>query len=306
MVEFTAAEESFRRARRKAFWNAVFAALTGRRNKLLGWDEVKDKLQVGGQIYRGVHTVPIRQIIGSVNRYRDFDRFFLPTQEFTADRWRSISRAFYSEEQLPPVELYQIGECYFVLDGNHRVSVAREQGLEFIDAEVIEVEARVPVTPDLDARDLEIKGEYSDFLNRTHLDELRPNQDIHFTIGGGYQHLLEHIAVHKYFMGVEQQRPIGDDEGVIDWYEQVYEPLIQIIREQQVLKEFPRRTEADLYLWIIDHLHFLREKHKEITAEEAAGHFAEQYTERPLKRALNAFQDLVLGSPPEPETDKTE
>lgn len=297
MAEFTAAEESYRRARRKAFWNAVLAALTGRPNQLLAWDEVKDKLQIGGQVYRGVQAVPLKQIVGSVNRYQDFDRVFLPTQEVTAERWRSISRAFYREEYLPPVQLYQLGDVYFVLDGNHRVSVAREQGKEFIDAEVVAVESRVPLGPDLDARDLEIKGEYAEFLRRTRLDELRPDQSIELTSAGGYRRLLEHIAVHRHFLGLEQQRFIAEDEAVQSWYDMVYWPLIQLIREQEILKEFPRRTEADLYLWIMDHLHFLRERQQEITAEEAAEHFAEVYSERPLKRALHAVQELLLGEP---------
>ncbi len=303
MAEFTAAEESYRRARRKAFWNAVLAALTGRPNQLLAWDEVKDKLQIGGQVYRGVQSVPLKQIVGSVNRYQDFDRVFLPTQEVTGERWRSISRAFYREEYLPPVQLYQLGDVYFVLDGNHRVSVAREQGKEFIDAEVVAVESRVPLGPDLDARDLEIKGEYAEFLRRTRLDELRPDQSIELTSAGGYRRLLEHIAVHRYFLGLEQQRFIAEDEAVQSWYDTVYLPLIKIIREQEILKEFPRRTEADLYLWIMDHLHFLRERQQEITAEEAAEHFAEVYSERPLKRALSVVQEL-LHSEPEPTKEQ--
>lgn len=303
MAEFTAAEESYRRARRKAFWNAVLAALTGRPNQLLAWDEVKDKLQIGGQVYRGVQSVPLKQIVGSVNRYQDFDRVFLPTQEVTGERWRSISRAFYREEYLPPVQLYQLGDVYFVLDGNHRVSVAREQGKEFIDAEVVAVESRVPLGPDLDAHDLEIKGEYAEFLRRTRLDELRPDQSIELTSAGGYRRLLEHIAVHRYFLGLEQQRFIAEDEAVQSWYDTVYLPLIKVIREQEILKEFPRRTEADLYLWIMDHLHFLRERQQEITAEEAAEHFAEVYSERPLKRALNVVQEL-LHSEPEPPKEQ--
>ncbi|HDQ34822.1 MAG TPA: hypothetical protein ENN14_00725 [Chloroflexi bacterium] len=292
MAEFTAARESFKRARRKALWNALLAALTGRPNQLLAWDEVKDKLHMGGQIYRGIQQVPISQIIGSVNRYRDFDRAFLPAQEFTADRWRGISRAFYREENLPPVTLYQIGETYFVLDGNHRVSVARERGQEFIDAEVIEAQTRVPIGPDLNASDLEIKGEYADFLARTHLDELHPEAAIEFTIAGGYQRLLEHIAVHRYFMGLEQQCFISEAEAVTDWYIHLYRPVVDVIEAHELSKEFADRTPADLYLWVIEHLHFLREQDAQITAEEAAEHFAGRYTANLLKRAAHLIGEL--------------
>jgi hypothetical protein len=283
-------------ARRKAFWNEVVSFLSGRSNKLLAWDEVRDKLGVRGQIYRGLHAVPLEKIVGSVGRYRDFDRAFLPAQERTADRWRSISRAHYDDVGLPPVKLYKIGEVYFVLDGNHRVSVARERGMAFVDAEVVEARARVPVETDLNADNLEIKGEYGDFLDRTRLDELQPDQRIEFTIAGGYKRLLEHIAVHRHFMGLEQQCFIPPDEAVCDWYHQVYWPLVTIIRARNILKDFPNRNEADLYLWVMDHQHYLRERFgPAVSAEQAVDHFADHYTSRPVRRVLHAVQDLVTG-----------
>ncbi|MEA3396124.1 MAG: hypothetical protein U9R05_01515 [Chloroflexota bacterium] len=293
MVEVIAARESFNRARHKAFWHALFSALTGRSNELLAWEEVRGKLQIGGQIYRGIQEVPVEKVIGSVNRYRDFDRIFLPTQTFTANRWRSISRAFYEAKSLPPVSLYKLGDVYFVLDGNHRISVAREQGQFYIDAEVIEVESRVPVEADLNAEDLEIKGEYAEFLERTRLDELRPDQAIEFTIAGGYRRLLKHIAVHRYYMGLEQQRFIPEDEAVTDWYDAVYVPLVQVIREQEILKDFPDRTEADLYLWVISHQYFLREKRGPVSSEEAAEHFVEHYAPNLFQRALHWLRNLM-------------
>ena len=286
----------FDTARRKAFWNEIVSFLSGRPNRLLSWDEVRDKLGVRGQAYWGIRAVPVDKIIGSVGRYRDFDRVFLPTQDRTASRWRSIACAHYDDVSLPPVKLYKIGDAYFVLDGNHRVSVAREQGVEFVDAEVIEAATRVPVTADLDAGDLEIKGEYTRFLERTRLDEVRPDQRIEFTIGGGYERLLEHIAVHRYFMGLEQQRFIPEDEAVCDWYEHVYLPLVYIIREKDTLADFPGRTEADLYLWVMDHQHYLRERFGPgVGTEQATEHFADHYTTRPIKRMVHAVQDLVAG-----------
>ncbi|HET89326.1 MAG TPA: DUF4032 domain-containing protein [Chloroflexi bacterium] len=294
----------FDAARRKAFWNEIVSFLMGRPNRLLSWKDVRDKLGIRGQIYRGIQAVPVDQIIGSVDRYRDFDRAFLPRHVHTAERWRSIDRAYYDDVSLPPVKLYRIGDVYFVLDGNHRVSVARERGIEFVDAEVIEAETRVPVTPDLDADDLEIKGEYARFLERTRLDELRPDQNIQFTIGGGYERLLEHIAVHRHFLGLEWQRYFSEDEAVCDWYDQLYLPLVQIIREQDVLSDFPGRTAADLYLWIMDHRHYLREQFGgDVAVEQAAQHFADHYTTRPIKRVLHVVQDLVTGQKDEEAFD---
>ncbi|RME36151.1 MAG: DUF4032 domain-containing protein [Thermoflexia bacterium] len=284
----------FQEARFRAFLREVWSALSGRPNRLLSWQEVRDHLRLGGQVYRGIQTVPLEKIVGSVDRYRDFDRAFLPTQSHTAHRWRSISRAFYNDVSLPPVKLYKVGDAYFVLDGNHRVSVARDRGQEFIEAEVIEARTRVPVEANLNANDLEILGEYADFLERTHLDELRPDQNIRFTIGGGYARLLEHIAVHRYFMGLEQGRFIPEEEAITDWYDNVYLPLVRIIRDQDILKHFPDRTEADLYLWIIDHQHFLREQFgPRVQPEEAARHFADHYSSRLLHRMAHFLRELI-------------
>jgi hypothetical protein len=280
-------------ARAKALFNSVLARLAGRPNRLLSFDQVKGKLHLRGSVYRGVQSVPVKSIVGSVDRYRDFDRAFLPAQAYTADRWKSINRAFYRAEELPPVKLYKVGDAYFVLDGHHRVSVAREHDVEYIDAEVIEVRSRVPLAPEADADDLEILGEYEAFLERTQLDKLRPEQNIRFTIAGGYDRLLEHIAVHRYFMGIDGQSDVSETEAVTDWYDTVYLPIIEAIREQNVLADFPGRTEADLYLWLMDHLHYLRETQGEVDLAEAAQDFAEEHSERPLRKLWRSVAEAI-------------
>jgi len=267
----------FSAARFKALFRDILAFLRGQRNDLLSYDQVREKLKIGGPIYRGVKTVLVSQIVGSVNRYRDFDRAFLPTQTHTAERWQKINRAFYQDLNLPPVLLYKVGDVYFVVDGNHRVSVAREKGQEFIEAEVRECSVRVPVQADLQPDDLEILGEKVTFLERTGFDKLKPGLDIALTILGGYERLLEHIAVHKYYMGLDFQRDIGDDDAVVHWYDTVYAPLLGAIRRAEVLDKFPGRTESDLYLWVIDHQHYLREQAPQITPDDAAEDYADKY-----------------------------
>ena len=105
------------RVRRRAWFREVVARLAGRSNQLVSYEAVKQSLQLGGPIYRGVKTVPVAQIVGSVDRYRDFDEVFLPKQDNTANRWKSIARAFYGDVGLPPVRLYKVGDAYFVMDG---------------------------------------------------------------------------------------------------------------------------------------------------------------------------------------------
>lgn len=264
------ARSDYQSARLRAFMRDILAALKRERNTLLDYDEVKEQLHIGGPIYRGVQTVRVDQIVGSLNRYQDFDRVFLPKQDQTAGRWQSVSRAFYSEISLPPVVLYKVGQVYFVVDGHHRVSVARQQGQEFIDAEVRECSTRVNITPDLKPEDLEILHSKVDFLEATELDRIRPGANIKLTIPDGFERMLEHIAVHRYFMGLDQQRDISDGEAVAHWYDTVYLPIVQVIRESGILEEFPSKTEGDLYLWVLDHQRLLADQGASLQPPEDA------------------------------------
>src|SRR5258706_4695251 len=248
----------FSRASRKAFFHQVLSILSGRRaTTLLSYDEVKEKLRIGGPIYRGIKTIRVDQIAGSLNRYHEFDRAFLPKEDHLANRWQSVDQAFYKDVNLPPVVLYKVGQVYFVVDGHHRVSVAREQGQEFIEAEVRECSTRVNITPDIKPEDLEILGDKVNFLERTRLDELIPKANIKLTIPDGFERMLEHIAVHRYFMGLDLKRDITEEEAVKHWYQTVYLPIVKVIRESSILKEFPDKTEGDLYLWTLDHQRYL-------------------------------------------------
>ena len=303
------AETQFQQARRRAFWNRIIRFLQGRpQQQLLSFEEVKDKLQVDCQSYVGTMPVEVDKIAGSVGRYRDFDRAFLPLQTHTADRWKEIARAHREGRILPPVKLYKVGDVYFVRDGHHRVSVARKEGAQYTDAEVIACRTRVPITPNVTQEELDLKAEYAEFLEATDLDRLRlrraqtsassvepsrrPEQEIEFTISGAYKILLEHIAVHRYFLGLEREEAIPWQEAVLSWYDNLYLPIVEIIRQQGILTEFPGRREADLYLWIIEHHYYLKEE-GEVDFAEAAGDFAEEYSQRAVKKVLRGVRNLL-------------
>lgn len=274
-------QADFGRARLKSFMRRVRSIISGEPRTLLSYDQVREQLHVGGPIYRGVQTVPVEAIVGSLNRYHQFDRAFLPVENELAQRWQSVDRAFYKDVGLPPILLYKVGQVYFVVDGHHRVSVAREQGQEYIDAEVRECSTRVNITPELKPEDLEILGEKVDFLERTHLDELRPESRVRLTIPDGFDRMLEHIAVHRYFMGLDLKRDISEAEAVTDWYDKVYLPVVRVIRQSRILNDFPGKTEADLYLWVMDRQHYLAESEGQSLRppEAAARDFLEQHDE---------------------------
>jgi hypothetical protein len=281
----------FEHARRKAAWRRVISRLTGRRNELLRFDEVRRQLRAQGQHYAGPRAVPLAAIVGSIGRYRDFDSAFLPRQNQTRGRWLNIDRAHYEELTLPPVELYGLGETYFVKDGNHRVSVARERGQEFVDANVIELEAPVPIGSLAVLEEWIRQEDAVEFLATTQLMKLRPEAQVLVTLPGQYERLLEHIGVHRWFLGIEASQEIPYLDAVVSWYDRVYLPLVEGIREAGVLKEFPERTEADLYIWLIEHLWYLREA-GEIDEDEpfdaAARTYADQFSPRTTRRLARA------------------
>ena len=259
---------------------AVLPLARRRPTLLIPFDWVKDQLKLQGSRYRGLQTVEINKIVGSLNRYQDFDRAFLPLHA-TAERTERLHRlehALKKGEILPPVRLYKVGDVYFVEDGHHRVAAARRQGAKEIDAEVIEFQSSVPLEAGVTPKDILIKAEYVDFLNRTHLDKLRPDQKIEFTEPGRYRILLNHIDVHRYFLGQEKKQEIPYEEAVTSWYDNVYTPLVETFRRLGILKRFPGRTEADLYVWLSRHLYYLREQYgPDVDLEKAVLNYAKRY-----------------------------
>src|SRR5439155_13533075 len=199
MVARSIAHADFQRARRKAFWRQLGSWLVRADNALLAFEEVRKQLRAHARREGGMREVAIDQIVGSVGRYRDFDRAFLPRQLRTRDRWESIDLAHLEGVELPPIELYKIGEIYFVKDGNHRVSVARERGQVFVDARVIEVESPAPVTSIEDLFEWIRNEDAVRFHEATGISRLRPGARIELTLAGQYEKLYQHIATHQWY-----------------------------------------------------------------------------------------------------------
>lgn len=254
------AARDFARARRRADLRGVLSLLGRREAELLSYDDVRRRLRAVESPARYLQDVPLSSIVGSVGRTADFTREFLPRIDAGRERWVGVKLAMTGLQGTPPVELYRIGDAYFVRDGNHRVSVARQLGSKTIQAYVTPVHARVPLAPDASPDDLIIAGEHSAFLERTNLDQLRPGVDLRVSIPGSYERLREHIRVHRYFMGLDQGRRIGRPEAVAHWYDAVYLPVVESIRASGLLRGFQGRTETDLYLWLSEHRGRLEEE----------------------------------------------
>jgi nucleotide-binding universal stress UspA family protein len=297
-MNYVTAISDFREARRRAAMEQILARLRGGSADLLSYEEVREKLKA--QVSQAVELkeIPLAAIVGSVGRYTDFTRSFLPKHDSDRERWARVEMAVTDLSGTPPIEVYQIGDVYFVRDGHHRVSVARKFGATQIQAYVTEIHSRVPLSPDTQADDLILKAEHAGFLEKTSLDRLRPGADASTTVPGSYQTLEEHIEVHRYFMGLEQQREIPYEEAVAHWYDEVYWPVVQAIRGQGILDDFPGRTETDLYLWVAEHRAVLEQTLGwEIETEMAIADLATRHSSkarRVVARVGERILDLVV------------
>ena len=300
------ARERFRRSVTRAQMADLLGLITGAEKDLVSFDEVAGRLRARQQIEKGTQMVPLMHIVGSVGRYRDFTRTYLPRAGVNLERWARLDAALHSMEGFPPVDLFKIGEVYFVRDGNHRVSVARANGSTHIEAYVTEIETDIPLTLDDFERDRWLlKIERKEFLEATGIDRIRPDHGIEITEPGRYPMMLDHITVHHYLRNKDLARAgatqeLSWEEAVASWYDTVYTPVVQAIRDYGVLESFPNRTEADLYLWVALHRERLAAAYElaPLKPETAVATFARQHGDNLLQRTFNGlWQGLhrVLG-----------
>jgi uncharacterized ParB-like nuclease family protein len=247
------AREDFDAARFRAFRKAVLGTLTRRGRGLASMDAALEAAGIEGRSYAGVQEIPLDRVVGSAaspGKVDDFDPSFLPIDRRLRDRWTRIYRAMVEGEELPPIDVYKVGDNYYVIDGHHRVSVARSLGREFINARVIEVATTAPLGPEIDAGALLRAAEYRQFLETTRIHELRPQARIEVSRLGRYDEILNHILGHRHFLALERGSEVSLPEAAASWYDNVYVPVAEVIRKHHVLEHSPGWTEADLYVEI--------------------------------------------------------
>lgn len=284
------AGEDFSRARTRETLSRVVNALRPQNRELLSLNEVRSYLRPRKETYKGVHPVPVDRIVGSEGRYRDFNKGFLPKREALRGRWTSIDKAHLKDVILPPIRLYEIGGVYFVRDGNHRVSVARAQGVQTIDAEISVLDSEISIDPRMTSQDLKrrvIEYEREKFYTNTDFAEWTDGYDLNFTETGRYDEVLKHIHGHKYFLDQKRESELPLEEAARSWFEHVFKPIVDTIRREGIISRFPRRTVDDLYVWIVKHWHFLKEQTGgELPAEQAARDFSNRFGASPWRRFL--------------------
>lgn len=254
------AESDFLRARRHQALAALAARVRNDRDDVvqsMSFDEVVEALGRRGERYVGTRVIPIDAIVGSVDKMRDFDRRFRPTSARSRERWERLARASRTGEVIPPIEVYQVGDVYFVRDGHHRVSVARSLGVDLIEARVTAVDTFLtPVGIDA-RRDLELKHWRRIMLERVPFTgEARANVavDDPFDYGRIAETVEAWAARTMHAEGTYMDKPTMARR----WYAEEFEPVVFMIEEAGV--RGPDERPAAAYLRIAcERYHLIRQ-----------------------------------------------
>lgn len=291
-------EEDFAKARNKAFFNEIQHLLTPDEVSLISFNDVKQLLKPQCETYIGMKTIPIEKIVGSEGRYKDFDNHFLPKNSFMRNRWEHVDEAAINFIDLPPIKVYEISGLYFVRDGNHRVSVAKARGTEFIDAEIVSLQSEIKIKnadnlPDIIKQIVHYEKRV--FYSETNFGDITDYWCLDFSTQGRYDVIYNHILTHKYYMNQNKQEEVSLEDAILSWFNNVYLPIASVISKKHILHKFPKRTIADLYVWIVRYWDILKQRFGEdISIEKAVLGFEKKYKIPFYKRVINAFKKVIL------------
>lgn len=274
-------EDDFHKAHNKALFNEIQHFINQEESRLLSFNDIKQMLKPQNEVYLGMQVIPVDMIVGSEGRYHDFDNHFFPKNVHLKTRWERIDEAHLTDVVLPPIKLYEIGGLYFVRDGNHRVSVAKTKGVECIDAEVVSLKSEIKLKPGMTKTKIlkqVIQYEKRVFYMETAFGDVTDFWKLDFSAPGQYDVIYNHILTHKYFINQSKSEEIPMPEAVQSWYDNVYMPVISVIKKTKLMRKFKGRTTSDMYVWLIKYWDELKTKFgEELPLDDAAEDLTKTY-----------------------------
>ena len=291
-------ENDFSKARNKALFNEIQHLLSPEEASLISLNDVKQLLKPKAETYQGMKVIPIDKIVGSEGRYKDFDNHFFPKSNFLKQRWERVDEAAIKDIILPPIKVYELSGVYFVRDGNHRVSVAKARGTEFIDAEVVSLQSEIKLKNPNNMADIVrqiVNYEKRVFYSETGFGDITDYWCLDFSTPGRYDVIYNHILTHKYYINQNKKEEVTMEEAILSWFNHVYLPLVTSIRKKHILHNFPKRTLADMYVWIVRYWDELKQKFgDEIPIDKAVVDFEKKYKIPFYKRIVNGVKRIIL------------
>lgn len=238
--------QALRQARRDQFWGWLFGRPSA---PLVPFEAVQGELPYATPLVPELAYIPLDRIVGSVGRCDEFTRDFLPLHPGVRERWvRVETRAM--ERGWPPIHVYEVGGLYFVIDGNHRVAVARRMGYDTIEAYVARVALDGELDPQAPTDQLLMQIGERHFMAQTQLDSHVPDHGLTFTTPGCYQHIFAQVVRLRDMLADLDGAPMTLPEAAVAWYDIVYAPAALLIDLAGLLADYPGRTTGDLFLWL--------------------------------------------------------
>lgn len=294
----TQSEEDFNKAHNKAFINDILHFLSPEEASLISLNDIKQMIKPVNETYIGVKVIPIEKIVGSEGRYKDFDNRFFPKSSHLKNRWEHVDEAAIKSINLPPIKVYEIAGLYFVRDGNHRVSVAKSRGTEFIDAEVVSLQSEIVLKKPDNINDIVkqiINYEKRVFYSETGFGDITDYWCLDFSRTGRYDVIYNHILTHKYYINQGKTEEISMEDALLSWFNNVYVPIATIIQEKHILRSFPKRTIGDLYVWIVRYWDDLKQKFGDnISLTDVVSDFKKNYKVPLHRRIINRIKCIIL------------
>ena len=274
------------------------------RSALLSFDQAARRLHVTNRSFVGIRAIPISLIIGSVDRSHDLDRHFRGRHGLSSSRLASL-RAAVDDGELPAIQVFQVGDAYFVEDGHHRLALAIERHREFIDAQVTRLETSYEVGPDVDVCRLVHTERQRELLETSGLSHARPSADVEFTLLEGYAEAGETIRAHGYALARARNSLPSVEVVAASWYDEVYLPAVEAARHAGLPKLYAswRSTDGDLFLWLYQIRRDLRALDDAADYAAAAEHAAHLHLgwrrkREHLRRGRRPLPRRLPGAPP--------
>lgn len=255
------AENDFARMRRRAELARLQAWFTRQPadvNTILPFDEVIAALGRVGETYLGLQQVQVDTIVGSVDRTKDFDRYFRPTSSHIRERWQRLAAAQRRGESVPPVRLYRVGSMHFVIDGHHRVSIAIARHLHTIDAYVTEIHTRISPDGINVPSDLLMKDHRRMFLSRVPLSGAQA-EAIRLRDPFEYAELAEAVEAWGFRLIQEVGEFLSRVEIARRWFGEEFLPVVRMARRAEIRPDLD--SDAELYMWVACERYRLVRKH---------------------------------------------
>jgi len=245
-------ETAFDEARLQALYDSIRALLARRSNTVIPFEVIRQRLGASRESYQGLKSIPVDRIVGSENRHLDFSLGFRPKKNLSRQRWIKIDQAFKEMRNLPAIVVYEIGGLYFVRDGNHRVSVAKDQGIAFLDAEVSSIASHLALSPDMSTSQM-LKAitdhERDRFFAATGLPKDLQYASLRFGREARYDILAAEVERHLRYLADEEGLQTSYPEAAQSWLKEVFLPFVELATQMEAVAPRKKILPADLYVW---------------------------------------------------------